>query len=408
MQSNNRIKQNIPKIELKISIAIENQQFIILFFFPYSVIYYIVLFFFLFSFSLFVMQQIQKLTSTKSASAHLSKSQPNRYNGHVATVNGYSSNHHTPIYAKQPIYKQQQQHTQPTPSAKVAKPLPASALPPPPFYASTKNSFLNHSNAKCVANATVAVATTKPPNAVPMLVLQTSKQSSRAMPFKQPNGQHFGAPRVRSDHNNTFDSSISINGRGGTSATSNGIGGGGVGFGGNTGKTKKNSATTNPRTFVKPKAETKVFIGKRLTTVGKPLAIGKTKRSYGQNSHHEQMQRIPSDNVPIVVRTGARKAKQTNFQQEWHAPDVFMYIDSNENDAEQAEMTRCAQSFWFKDIPNEVYLTREQRLEIKRDNLRRQAVQYAQSQNFRSTNAAKKRLMSINKALYKFTKEREK
>lgn len=355
--------------------------------------------------------QIQKLVSSKSASTQSSKNLSNRYNGYTSFANGLSSNHHTPIYAKQPIYQQhtqvsalspQQQPAQPT--IKVAKQQSSSSLPPPSIYATVKtaakneqqktvHNSLNHSNASFAAVNTATANAPSTPASHPHQIKQNSSHQ-RCTAFKLPNGQQFGPLKTRADSN--FDSPISING-GGVSVPSNGIGG--------TGKSKRNSST-NARPFAKPKAETKVFIGKRLTTIGKPQSIGKTKRSYGQTSHHEPMQRIPSGKG---TSRAISKAIRPKMQHEWHAPDSYFldYTDVDLFSDDQMEVSQCAQSFWFKDIPNGSFLTREQRLEIKRDNLRRQAVQLAHAQEFRSTTLARKRLMSIIKALNKFTKERE-
>lgn len=298
---------------------------------------------------------------------------------------------HTPIYAKQPIYQQQQQPHQP----QLASPTPAKALPPPPLYTAAKNAAKieqkrvasNHSNTKISTNSTASAVST-----IPVLHLPNSNvtPTTRPIAFKQPNGPPFGVQKTRSDPNN-YDSPTSING----SNCSSGPSSNGNASSSGSSKCRKNSVS-NARTFIKPKTETKVFIGKRLTTIAEPLATGKTKRSYGQTPHHESMQRILQQNLP------------TSKQKEWHAPDSYLF-DSGETDEleDELEVTRCAQIFWLKDLPSESFLTREQRLEIKRDNLRRQAVQYSQAQTFRSTSAAKKRLSAIIKTLNKLTKQRD-
>lgn len=126
------------------------------------------------------------------------------------------------------------------------------------------------------------------------------------------------------------------------------------------------------------------------------------------------MQRIPSrsnslGNSLTNNNTNSGKQIKTKIGKEWHAPDSYVYDLAGPGalTVEQLEIAQCTQGFWFRDIPNENFLTREQRLEIKRDNLRRQAFQYAQAQHFRSTSLAKKRLMSVMKALTKFKNERE-
>lgn len=97
------------------------------------------------------------------------------------------------------------------------------------------------------------------------------------------------------------------------------------------------------------------------------------------------------------------------MDKEWHSPESYIYDDiSADAIVDSGELTSCMQTFWFRDIPNENLLTREQRLENKRDNLRRQAFQYAQAQHFRSTILAKRRLLTVTKALAKFKNERNK
>lgn len=119
------------------------------------------------------------------------------------------------------------------------------------------------------------------------------------------------------------------------------------------------------------------------------------------------------------------------MDKEWHSPESYIYDDISITDPTFAadcgvsggngggcnyyaggngstEFASCMQTFWFRDIPNENLLTREQRLENKRDNLRRQAFQYAQAQHFRSTILAKRRLITVTKALAKFKNERNK
>lgn len=115
----------------------------------------------------------------------------------------------------------------------------------------------------------------------------------------------------------------------------------------------------------------------------------------------QQQQQQPPNNSEI---SGKRMDK------EWHSPESYIYDDiSSDTITDSTEYnTTCMQTFWFRDIPNENLLTREQRLENKRDNLRRQAFQYAQAQHFRSTILAKRRLITVTKALAKFKHERNK
>lgn len=108
--------------------------------------------------------------------------------------------------------------------------------------------------------------------------------------------------------------------------------------------------------------------------------------------------------------TNAERFSGKRMDKEWHSPESYIYDDiSSDTIADSTEYNAtCMQTFWFRDIPNENLLTREQRLENKRDNLRRQAFQYAQAQHFRSTMLAKRRLLTVTKALAKFKNERNK
>lgn len=169
--------------------------------------------------------------------------------------------------------------------------------------------------------------------------------------------------------------------------------------------------------FAKPKAEPKQSIGKKLSISGKIQPTnGKRKRSYSQTSHHEALQRIPArqstvhQNGDDTDKVLQQTQSVTKVKREWHAPDSISFDFACPYNVTQQEydVGPCAQAFWFRDIPNENLLTREQRLEMKRDNLRRQATQYAQAQTFRNKRLAKLRLVSVTQALNKFKNERNK
>lgn len=178
---------------------------------------------------------------------------------------------------------------------------------------------------------------------------------------------------------------------------------------------KQTKAASNANTFVKPKAEPKHSIGKKLSFSGKVQpSNGKRKRSYSQTSHHEALQRIPSRQQSqqngVGVCTKKTPQLSAKVKREWHAPDSILFDFNSLHDVnhDEYDVGPCSQAFWFRDIPNENLLTREQRLEMKRDNLRRQATQYAQAQTFRNKRLAKLRLLSVTNALNKFKKERNK
>lgn len=135
------------------------------------------------------------------------------------------------------------------------------------------------------------------------------------------------------------------------------------------------------------------------------------KRKHASNQiHHESLQRLPlQSNENEATPNDAEKCTSKRIDKEWHSPESYIYDDiSSDTMIDCPEQTSCMQAFWFRDIPNENLLTREQRLENKRDNLRRQAFQYAQAQHFRSTILAKRRLITVTKALAKFKNERNK
>lgn len=162
------------------------------------------------------------------------------------------------------------------------------------------------------------------------------------------------------------------------------------------------------------KAKTKGEICKRVTSRRKSVSNVKYSAAVAPNESNEQtaLQRI----TPKLTTNEIAPKKQTNktesaltkrFQKEWHAPESYIYDDISSNGLnDDFDITPCTQKLWFRDIPDENLLTRERRLETKRDNLRRQAFQYAEAQTFRSKVLAKKRLITVAQALAKFKKER--
>lgn len=192
------------------------------------------------------------------------------------------------------------------------------------------------------------------------------------------------------------------------------------------GKAGKKQATAEKVKKVKNVAKAEKANKKsKLTNNGKtPAENGKRKRSYSQTSHHEALQRIPlkggssSTTAPAAAHGASAssgsssKGAPKRAKREWHAPDSYIYDDFNGNDAndgvDDLDVGKVTQTHWFSDTHSEKLLTREQRIEMKRDNLRRQASQYAQALSFRSTTAAKRRLVAVIKTLAKFENERNK
>lgn len=438
--------------------------------------------------------QIQKHTPIKSANQlpnnhpkHLSSSnQSNRLSN--GTTNGstpHNRQQHVPIYAKQPVY-QQQQHPSPTQpklsenGAKVAKfatakaqsaSLPienqatqsagfianvtiatstvtpmnngnakhsiqsiASSLPPHKQQqsAAKKQNSLNHSSS---TNSLAAAATQKSASKVssslfaPIQSANNAKVKNNALhrsPSSSDPELKSDNHRLQNNHSYAIDETTPRNVVVADSTISpsikpefndllshptpirptNGVGKG----------KKQTKAASNANAFAKPKAEPKHSIGKKLSLSGKVQpSNGKRKRSYSQTSHHEALQRIPARQQPQQqngVGVDTKKAPQVlaKVKREWHAPDSILFDFNSPHDVnhDEYDVGPCSQAFWFRDIPNENLLTREQRLEMKRDNLRRQATQYAQAQTFRNKRLAKLRLLSVTNALNKFKIERNK
>lgn len=205
------------------------------------------------------------------------------------------------------------------------------------------------------------------------------------------------------------------------------------------GKTKKNASTERK---YKQKDAKSIHEKRKNGKIGKHSSIclagdskvNSRKCVTNQIVHHESLQRLPLhaneiDNDPTntinvtastsngITKNGAAAAvtatvagKRIIGNKEWHSPESYIYdeISAADATAECPDQMSCMQTFWFRDLPNGNLLTREQRLENKRDNLRRQAFQYAQAQHFRSTMLAKRRLITVTKALAKFKNERNK
>lgn len=89
---------------------------------------------------------------------------------------------------------------------------------------------------------------------------------------------------------------------------------------------------------------------------------------------------------------------------EWHSPGayIFDYMGPGATKLEAIELAGCIQTHWFTEYFGEdEIINREQKLEIKKSILRRQAIQYLRSQKLRSNMGAKRRLLYVSKALNK-------
>lgn len=156
----------------------------------------------------------------------------------------------------------------------------------------------------------------------------------------------------------------------------------------------------------KRKSEAKhVHEKKKITNNGKQIPSSNIKCPQQESSQRILIRLNKSETVgSISLRNTDKQAEK-----EWHSPESYLYDDiCSDAMTDCSELSPCMQTFWFRDIFSEDLLTREQRLENKRDNLRRQAFQYAQAQHFRSTILAKKRLITVTKALSKFKSDRNK
>lgn len=414
---------------------------------------------------LFCSFQLQKHAPIKSANQlpnnqlkHLSSS--NRLsNGTTNGSTAYNRQQHVPIYAKQPVYQQQprladddvkvttiasskdrlqQQTTEsngkvtstPTNNGKRKQPLPPSDASNPPQKHLKQQTNSKHSSSTN-SPATIANQNPTPVSSsslfVPIQSVTTTQATTKPVEVIQ-NGEHQSsastapAPAITAELNASSNSRVSEqNGQtpdaSGTPNESsikkecndllshptpirptNGVGKG------------KKLPKTPSNTFAKPKTEPKHTIGKKLS-----LSNGKRKRSYSQTSHHEALQRISASRQSQSsssnggdAKVSSKQSSRTKLKREWHAPDSFLFDLGCSFDAihDEDDAAPCWQEYWFRDIPNANLLTREQRLEMKRDNLRRQATQYTQAQTFRNRRMAKLRLMSATNALNKFKNER--
>lgn len=162
----------------------------------------------------------------------------------------------------------------------------------------------------------------------------------------------------------------------------------------------------------KTKGETcKKIISRRksVSTVKYSAAVASDEVNKQSALQRIQLKSTPNEIAPKKQINNTESASTKSFKKEWHAPETYIYDDLSSNGLnDNFDITPCTQKFWFRDIPNENLLTREQWLETKRDNLRRQAFQYAEAQRFRSKILAKTRLIIVAQALTKFKNERYK
>ncbi|XP_037026059.1 uncharacterized protein LOC119067282 isoform X3 [Bradysia coprophila] len=346
--------------------------------------------------------QIQKLPPIKQLSKGQAQNQVKSQgvvNGISSISNGLHTKNHVPIYARS--QQQSGQHillyrkSQPNQSQQVIKKPATTCIqappppPPPPLYQQTQRTFIVNQPNHSVASSPVQQQQQKQQQQ------QQPKEHQQQLPQQQSTKKQ---PIVRTSFVSSFDNFIanqkktsipnkvkyekselsenvlkSVNGGKAinTTKSSNGTATSG----------KKNSSA---QIFARPKVEAKAFVAIKKST-GKSQSVTRVKRSYSQSSHHEALQRISAPKVPS----------------EWHAPDtyVFDYAGPGSLPVSQIELMPFTQNIWHQSLVNAT--GREQRLEEKRNCLRRQAYQLEQAQKFRHTSDSKKRLVEVVKTLQK-------
>lgn len=143
-----------------------------------------------------------------------------------------------------------------------------------------------------------------------------------------------------------------------------------------------------------------------------------TKRSYSQSSHHEALQRISSVSrmsnscsSTSIYSSRFIMAAPIPKANEWHAPEAYIFDYAGPTNtgtqmvrADHIDLLPCTQNAWYQIRPKIIAaqpITRDQRLDMKKNQLRRQAYQYADAQNFRSTTVARRRLVAVARAMKK-------
>lgn len=169
-------------------------------------------------------------------------------------------------------------------------------------------------------------------------------------------------------------------------------------------KPSKTPKVTKPDKSTKSEKSTKSDKPAKLDKAGASDKSAKPVKSVKLETTVRLMQCIKPD-TPTEPPHNTSKATKVKNDREWHAPDSYIYEDlCTEQHCDDIEV--LTQKCWYNDIPIQKSMTREQRLQQKRDMLRRQAYQLMQAQQFRSSALAKKRLVVVAKAINKFDNER--
>lgn len=137
------------------------------------------------------------------------------------------------------------------------------------------------------------------------------------------------------------------------------------------------------------------------STLNKQLGSRLFKRSTSQTSSQYEGSRITTSQLSNVSAQFANTLLPSK-NNEWHSPGsfIFDYVGPGATRSEAFELIGCTQNVWFSDVIDENnILNRDQKLEIKQAILRRQAIQYSNSQKLRTNLIAKRRLLLVSKDL---------
>lgn len=125
--------------------------------------------------------------------------------------------------------------------------------------------------------------------------------------------------------------------------------------------------------------------------------VGRSKRSYSESSHHEALQRIPAKQMKFddsAEEDTKPDLKTLNLQE---PKVVVLYVPERNRPIESTSTPLDVQKCWF--VNEDQFTSREQRLNHKLVLLKRQFLQHASAQKFRSIAMARKRIQVIRKVL---------
>ncbi|KAJ6639125.1 INO80 complex subunit D [Pseudolycoriella hygida] len=322
--------------------------------------------------------QIQKLPPIKQQNKVQNQVKSQGVNGIGLISNGLHTKNHVPIYARSQqqaqhivLYRKSQanQTQQVTKKSSPASIQPPPPPPPPPQYQQMQRTFIVNQHNHSVTSSPVQQ---QQQSTKKQQISRTSFVSSFDN-FITTQKKTSILNKVKYEKNEPSENVLKlVNGKSINIVKSS------------NGTATSGSKNTSAQVFVRPKVEAKAFVTVKKST-GKSQSVTRVKRSYSQSSHHEALQRISAP-------------KSSN---EWHAPDayVFDYAGPGSLPLSQVELMPFTQNIWHQSSVNTT--SREQRLEEKKNYLRRQAYQLEQAQKFRHTRDSKKRLVEVAKTLLK-------